>query len=138
MSRENEELVRRLMTEVWNERKFDAIDELCSETFVIHDPSAPLLPTGPDAAKLYIGAFIAAFPDAKVEIHDLFAAGDRVALRWSAAGTHRGELNGIPPTHRHVSFTGLAIYRLANGRIEEDWVSADMLGLLQQLGALPG
>jgi steroid delta-isomerase-like uncharacterized protein len=137
MSEQNKNIVRELMTEVWNNRNFGAIDELCSETFTIHDPSAPELPKGPEAAKAYIGAFVAAFPDIKIAVHDLFGEGDRVALRWSAEGTHQGELNGIPPTNKQVTISGHAIYRLADGKIEEDWITADSLGLLQQLGVIP-
>ncbi len=138
MSEENKDIVRRLMTEVWNERNFAAIDELCSENFKIYDPSVPNLPTGPDAAKAYIGAFVAAFPDMKIQIHDLFGEGDRVSLRWSAEGTHQGELNGIPATNKRVSVSGQAIYRLAGGKIQEDWIVGDTFGLLQQLGVVPG
>ena len=85
-----------------------------------------------------IGAACTAFPDIRVRIEDLFAADDKVVVRWSSHGTHRGELQGIPPTHRPVTMTGIAIYRLAGGKIVEEWMNTDMLGMLRQLGVIPG
>jgi len=138
MSEENKNLVRRLMEEAWNGRNFAVIDELCSASFTMYDPSAPKLANGPEAAKAYIGSLVAAFPDIHIRVHDLFGEGDRVSLRWSAEGTHQGELNGVPPTNRRVSVSGQAIYRIANGKIEEDWIIVDTFGMLQQLGVIPG
>ncbi len=137
MSEANKYLVRRLMEEAWNGQNLDVIDELCSTSFTMVDPSAPHLAAGPEAAKAYIAAMIAAFPDLQIRIQDLFGEGDRVSLRWSAEGTHRGELNGMAPTHRRVRVSGQAIYRMADGKIEEDWTIVDTYGMLQQLGALP-
>lgn len=137
MSEENKTIVRRLIEEVWNGRDLTVVDELCSVTFTMHDPSAPDLAKGPDAAKAYITAMVAAFPDLHMTIHDLLAEGDRVSLRWSAEGTHEGELNGVAPTSHRVSVHGQAIYRIADGMIEEDWIVVDTLGMLQQLGAIP-
>jgi steroid delta-isomerase-like uncharacterized protein len=138
MSEANKHLVRRLITEGWNGRNFAVIDELCSADFTMHDPSAPHLANGPEAAKAYIGALVSAFPDLHMQIHDLFAEADRVSLRWSAEGTHQGDFNGIPPTNRRICVSGQAIYRIANGRIEEDWIIVDTYGMLQQLGVIPG
>jgi steroid delta-isomerase-like uncharacterized protein len=137
MSEENKDIVRRLIAEGWNGRNSAVIDELCSANFTMHDPSAPNLANGPEAAKAYIGALVAAFPDLHMQVHDLFGEADRVSLRWSAEGTHRGEFNGIPPTHKRVCVSGQAIYRLANGKIEEDWIIVDTYGMLQQLGVIP-
>ncbi len=136
MSEENKNLVRRLMAEAWNARHFSVIDELCSASFTMHDPSTPNLSKGPEAAKAYIGALVAAFPDIHLMVHDIFGEGDRVSLRWSAEGTHQGELNGVPPTNRRVSVSGQAIYRIADGKIEEDWIVVDTFGMLQQLGVI--
>ena len=82
-------------------------------------------------------AIRAAFPDLTVTIDDLIAEGDKVVWRWSARGTQRGELMGIPPTGREVTLTGISIDRLAGGQIVERWGEIDNLGLLQQLGAIP-
>jgi len=138
MSEGHKNIVRRLIAVGWNGRNFAVIDELCSANFTMHDPSAPHLANGPEAAKAYIGALVAAFPDLHMQVHDLFGEADRVSLRWSAEGTQQGVFNGIPPTNQRVCVSGQAIYRIANGRIEEDWIIVDTYGMLQQLGVIPG
>jgi steroid delta-isomerase-like uncharacterized protein len=70
-------------------------------------------------------------------IEDLFAEGEKVLLRYTFHGTHQGQWRGIPPTGKPVTFTGMLIYRFDDGKIVEGWENADILGLLQQLGAVP-
>jgi steroid delta-isomerase-like uncharacterized protein len=79
----------------------------------------------------------AAFPDVHIAIDDLIAAGDKVVTRYTATGTHQGELMGIPATGKKISITGVSIYRFANGQIVEDWAEFDQLGMLTQLGVIP-
>lgn len=73
------------------------------------------------------------------QLHEegLFAEGDEVVLRCVLVGTHTGDLMGVPATGRNVSVPGIVIYRVADGRIVQFWAQADMLSLLQQIGALP-
>jgi predicted SnoaL-like aldol condensation-catalyzing enzyme len=137
MSAENKAIIRRLVDEAWNQHKLNVLDEICAPNFIIYDPSVPGLSRGPEGAKQYIGLFSAAFPDIQITADDIFAEGDKVALRWSARGTHKGELMGVAPTGKQVTVTGQAIYRIANGKIEEDWITGDTLGVLQQLGVIP-
>jgi predicted ester cyclase len=85
----------------------------------------------------YIELFCVAFPDIQVTAEDVFAEGEKVALRWSAQGTHRGEMMGIAPTGKQVTMTGQAIYRITGGKIEEAWSHGDALGMLQQFGVTP-
>jgi predicted ester cyclase len=68
---------------------------------------------------------------------DLLAAGDQVAVRWTATGTHTGTLLGIPPTGKHVTAPGISIFRVAGDKIEEGQTVYDALGTLQQLGVIP-
>jgi predicted ester cyclase len=68
---------------------------------------------------------------------DMVAEGDKLAVRWTVQGSHLGELLGIPPTGKPVRFSGISIYRLAAGKIAEQWEQWDRLPLLQQLGVLP-
>jgi steroid delta-isomerase-like uncharacterized protein len=79
-----------------------------------------------------------AFPDLNRPVDDLIAEGDKVVARWRAEGTHTGSFQGVPPTGRRASITGITIFRLRDGKIVEEWGESDMLGLLQQVGALPG
>ncbi len=79
----------------------------------------------------------AAFPDSNMTIDDTVAEGDRVVSRFTVRGTHRGEFQGIPPTGKQVTITGIAISRIEGGRVVEDWEELNMLGLMQQIGAIP-
>jgi steroid delta-isomerase-like uncharacterized protein len=75
-----------------------------------------------------------AFPDLAVNVDLMVAEGDMVAVRWTARGTNTGTGNGIPATGRRVQVSGTAIFRFENGKIAEEWTSANTLGLLKQLG----
>jgi predicted ester cyclase len=85
----------------------------------------------------HIEMFEAAFPAYELVLEDLVGEGDKVAIRASFRGTHKGEIFGIPATNKQVSITLMLFYRIANGKIVEHWMNADSLGLLQQLGAVP-
>ena len=78
-----------------------------------------------------------AFPDLRFVAEDVIAEGDKVVERRTSSGTHQGELMGIPPTGRQTTGSGVSIFRVANGKVAEQWVNWDMLGLLQQLGGIP-
>jgi predicted ester cyclase len=78
-----------------------------------------------------------AFPDINFTIEDIVAEGDKVVARFTWRGTHNGEWLGVPPTGKKVSQTVISIYRIAGRKILEGWAVGDMLGLMQQLGALP-
>jgi steroid delta-isomerase-like uncharacterized protein len=138
MSAENIAVVRRLIDEVWNQRAFDVLDELFAADAIISESGVPFPIRGPLCAKEGIGAACAAFPDVRVSIEDIIAADDKVVVRWSCHGTHRGELQGIPPTNRPMTMTGMAIYRFAGGKIVEEWMENNTLGMLRQLGVIPG
>lgn len=75
-----------------------------------------------------------AFPDAHIALDDIIVAGDKVVTRWTATGTHEGDLMGIPATGTSIRFTGIRIFRVADGRIAEGWVNWDTFGLMRQLG----
>ncbi|HWJ32200.1 MAG TPA: ester cyclase, partial [Gaiellaceae bacterium] len=82
-------------------------------------------------------AYRDAFPDLRLTAEQTIAQGDHVAVRWTARGTHQGELFGIPATGKEAIVTGISFDRWANGKIVESWTNWDTLGLLQQLGAVP-
>lgn len=86
----------------------------------------------------HIAAFEVAFPQYEMKADELIAEGDKVVLRGSFRGTHRGELMGIPPTGRTVNVPLIMIYQLANERIADHWMGVDRMDLMQQLGVLPG
>ncbi|MFH0343814.1 MAG: ester cyclase [Chromatiales bacterium] len=137
MSNENKAIIYRLIDAVWNQRRLDILDEIIAPDALIHSNTIPDLSRGPEGAKQYVRLFCAAFPDLQVRADDMVAEGEKVALRWSAYGTHKGKLLSIEPTGKSMRITGQAIYSIVAGKIEEDWISADTFGMLQQLGIVP-
>ena len=99
------------------------------------------MPTGEvvslDKLKGFAGAWRGAFPDWHSTFEELIAEGDRVAERWTGRGTHRGELQGIPPTGKRVEVPGSVFYRIVGGKIVGFRGQLDMMNLMQQLGAVP-
>jgi steroid delta-isomerase-like uncharacterized protein len=132
---ENKELVRRFVEEFWNEGNAAAADELMAVDAEIHMPTGELVDL--DGLKGFAGAFRGSFPDWHSTFEELIAEGDRVAERWTGRGTHRGELQGIAPTDRRVEVPGSVFYRIVDGKIVEFRGQLDMMGLMQQLGAIP-
>jgi len=123
------------VAEVLNNGNLAAIDEIMAPTYVGHVPGFP--PSDRNGDKQLIGMFRSAFPDLQFTIEDQIAEGDKVVHRLTAVGTHKGVLLGIPATNRRVTVTGVNINRFAGGRIVEAWGFLDMMGLMQQLGAIP-
>ncbi len=134
MAPENNHVSRRILDEVWNKRNLDVIDELVDADFTFHDPMAPQAANGVESYRLFVHANLAAFPDLHLTVHDSIAEGDMVATRWTATGTHTGDLGGISATGRTVSITGMNFSRIVNGKFVESWGSWDRLGMFQQLG----
>ena len=87
--------------------------------------------------KRLLAGFNSAFPDLHHEIVDMVAEGDKVAIRLSVTGTHKGEFQGIPPTGKKLSLDEMGFISIIDGKIVEGWISADTMGLMQQIGALP-
>jgi steroid delta-isomerase-like uncharacterized protein len=131
----NKALVRRAF-EIWNRAELAAVGEIVSADYARHDPATPGV-RGVEGLQQLIASYHEAFPDLRLTIEDLLAEGETVAARWSGSGTHRGALMGIPPTGRQTAVSGIGLYRLAGGKIAEEWESWDALGLMQQLGAVP-
>jgi steroid delta-isomerase-like uncharacterized protein len=133
----NKAISRRVVEEIFNEGRLEAADELVAQDFVGHDPALPEPMKGPEGLKKQAEGYRMAFPGIRLTIEDEIAEGDRVVTRWTARGTHEGELFGIPATGREATVTGITIDRIVDGRIAEQWNSWDTFGLLQQLGAIP-
>ncbi len=134
---ENKAIARRLIEETFNEGNLDVADELVAPEYVNHDPNMPEEVRGPEGFKGYVAAYRAAASDCHVRIEDQVAEGDRVATRWTATGTHDGELMGIPPTGARIEMPGMEIVRIVGGKVAEGWDSYDMMGMMRQIGAIP-
>lgn len=113
-----------------------AIDELCDPGLVDHNP-VPGHPPTLDGFKSAIAGYKAAFPDLTVDLGEVAADGDTVATRWMVAGTHEGEMMGIPPTGKQITVEGMNFYHLRDGRITDVWTQFDAVAMLEQLGVMP-
>ena len=104
-------------------------------TFVDHDASRTM--QGVEAFKQFVSAYLTAFPDLHFTIEDQIAEEDKTMLRYTARGTHRGDLMGIPPTGKQVTVTGISSPVGQTARPKKSWLNFDALGMLQQLSVVP-
>jgi steroid delta-isomerase-like uncharacterized protein len=132
---EGETVVRRYIGAI-NAADVTALDALWARDLVWHGGRFGDV-HGLAAFKQAIAGFLTAFPDLRIEIEDIVADHERVALRLRATAIHGGEFMGLEATGRRATWTAHPVYRVASGRIAEGWFCEDLLGLLQQLGGLP-
>ncbi|MFQ5996820.1 MAG: ester cyclase [Dehalococcoidales bacterium] len=133
---ENKAIELRFFEEVVNKGNIAVIDELFATNFVDHSVF-PGMTADREGAKQFFTMAHTVFPDFHSTLEDMFAEGDKVVQRFTARGTHQGEFMGIAPTGKQVTIPGIAIHRITGGKIVENWVSMDMLGMMQQLGVAP-
>lgn len=138
MSEENVALIHRWFEEVWNKGRAEAIDEMFAEGGVAHglgDQGGDLI--GPAGFKTFFETFRGAFPNINVTVEDTVVEGDKLTARWVSRMTHTGDQLGFKASGKTAEITGLTIVRIQNGKIVEAWNNFDMMGLMQQLGAVP-
>lgn len=136
-AKENKAVVRRVFEEMVDQGRLELADELIADDVEIHSP-VPGAEGGREGFRRFIGGFLAGFPEQRTELHELISEGDRVAVRHTHHAVNTGEFLGMPPTGREVVVSGIEIFRLRDGQVAEFWHQDDLLGLLQQLGAIPG
>jgi steroid delta-isomerase-like uncharacterized protein len=131
--------VRRYYDEVWCNGNVGLVDELFTANYENSDPANPGHTIGRDAFKTLVTTYREAFPDLKMEIVEQLCDGETVISRWLASGTQRGPMMGIPATGRTgKGIEGITLSTFLGDRIVRDRVLWDMLGMLRQLGAIPG
>jgi len=131
----NKALEGRLFEEVWNQSTIAVIDEIISSDCIVHDYSGEFI--GYEGYQQFHGMFNAAFSNIHFAIEDQIAEGNLVVTRWLNTATHTDELMGVPATGTETVSAGMTVSRHAEGRIVEQWNVWDMVGLLQQIGAMP-
>src|SRR5262245_49730936 len=131
----NKATARRVADEIFSQGKLDVIDEIFALHYVGHTQHGTIV-HGTAGVKQFVAQYLSAFADAQSVVEDQVAEGDRVVVRLTFTGTHTGSWMGIPPTGKPVTVRGMALYRLQDGKIVEQWTIGDTLGLLQQLGAV--
>jgi predicted ester cyclase len=129
---DNKAIVLRLIEEVMSNGHLAVADELVDPNFVLHLPGSQEPLRGTEGLKRVAESLRAGFPDLRMSVEDVICEGDKVAVRVKQEGTHTVF---IRPTGRKVNVAAIAIFRIVEGKIVEEWLSSDRLGLLQQIGA---
>jgi len=134
VSAAHKELFGRLYHSVWNERRMEFIEKVIAPTHALGDPTVLGGGVGPAAYRRQVERFVTGLPDLKFNIDDTISEKDKLVVAWTITGTHKGDFLGVPPTNKKVSFSGITINQIANGKIIESTVIWDGLGLLEQFG----
>lgn len=137
MSKEDNIKAQQAFGEAVNSGKLEDIKKYVADNVMDHDPAPD---QGPGAQGLidFFTQFRAAFPDLKIEPETLVADDDKVALAYTATGTHKGAFMGVAPTGKKIKARGLQIGRFEDGKLVERWGMSDQLGILEQIGAQVG
>jgi predicted ester cyclase len=122
--------------EIWNTGNLELIDRVYAPDFLAHWPASSEVPErrGIDGIRFGVTRIRTAFPDWHEQVLDVFGSGDRVASRYVSTRTHQGVFWGVEPTGRRVEIEEISIFRVAGGRVAEQWCMFDELARLQQLG----
>jgi C-1 hydroxylase len=117
--------------EAYNRRKLNLIDEFVSPDYIDHSNNV-----GREGLKQLIIIGLNAFPDWHETVEDIIAEGDKVWVRLSYTGTHKGDFTGLSPTGKKITSKAVDIYRIANGKLAEYWNVTDNINILKQVGAI--
>jgi steroid delta-isomerase-like uncharacterized protein len=137
MTAETNKIVMRRFLEFINTASESLAQELISPDAIFHVPGRPEPMRGPAGYLAIIGMMRGGFPDIQWTLEEMVADGDKVAARFTMRGTHRGVFFDVPPTGKIIAVQAMNIYRLSGGQFVEEHGQPDMLGLLQQIGAVP-
>jgi steroid delta-isomerase-like uncharacterized protein len=132
---QNKATVLQFYEEVWNKGNVDFAFKVFAEDYIRHDLRPTEALPGPEGQRKIVADFRAAFPDLRWNVDLILAEGDLVAGRWTATGTNTGPWGGAEPTGKRAEFSGVNVFRFANGKVVEIWNHRDDLGLREQLGA---
>ena len=135
MPEDAKNVVRRFYSEV-SEGNLGVVDELVADDFVEHEEFPGLEPTK-EGVKQFFAMFRSAFPDLRMEAHEIVAESDLLCARGTMSGTHKGEFMGMPPSGKHIEIEGFDMLRIRDGQVTEHWGLMDAMTMMQQLGAMP-
>jgi steroid delta-isomerase-like uncharacterized protein len=135
-TQENKAIARRFI-QIWGKGNLDIIDELAAPSISVQYPVMPQVIQGSKRFRRVMEGFRSAFPDSDLQIEEEIAEDNKVVIRWIFSGTHQGSLLGIPATGKKVRWTGITIYRIADGKVLEERGEEDFLGFFRQIGLVP-
>jgi len=129
---DNRAILSHLFQEGYNKGNLKVIEETYSPDVIYHGPSIEL--HGFKELKEMMNSYFEAFHDSRVAPNDVVVEGDKIVVRFTFEGIHKGYMEDIPPTGKSIKMSGIAICRMENGKILEEWEEFDQLGLMKQLG----
>lgn len=115
---------------------YQAFNDVVAPDSIDHDPAPGQVP-GPDGFGQLFTDLHTAFPDMEINIEQMVANEDNIAIAYTLTGTHQGPFMGFAPTGKRIKARGVQISKFADGKLVERWGSSDQLGMLQQLGLIP-
>jgi steroid delta-isomerase-like uncharacterized protein len=133
---ENKTLAARWTEEIWNQGNMAAVDELCAPNFTFNYAFPGMSPDR-ECHKKVVMAYRSAFHNMHLTNQIVIAEGDKVAIRWQGQSVHNSEFMGMAPTGKQVTMTGNSIARIEGGKIVQEWTEMDVVGMMQQIGAMP-
>ncbi len=122
---------------MWNKKHYDYAYQIVDNNFTAHGAGGQDIKQGPDGVIGMIKAWHAAMPDGHMTIDDIVTEGDLSTIRMTWEATQSGAFGNIPASNKRIHVTSTGIDRVINGKIVEGWGELDMLGMLQQMGAMP-
>lgn len=135
---EHKELFARWFEELWNKKNYAITQELVHPEFVAHGAGGQDIKQGPVGVAEMVRTWHTAFPDGHMTMDDIITEGEYSVIRMTFRGTHKGDFYGVPASGKPVEVTSIGIDRVIGGKITEGWGELNMLGLMQQIGAIPG
>jgi 4-oxalocrotonate tautomerase family enzyme len=127
----------RWFDELWNKKNYDIVYEYVDTNFTAHGAGGQDIKMGPEGPKDMVKAWHAAMPDGRMTIDDIVTDGDLSTIRMTWRGTHTGQFYNVPASGKKIEVTSIGIDRVVNGKITEGWGELNMLGMMQQMGAIP-
>jgi len=137
MTTESNKQVMSRFLEFINTASTALAQELISPDAVFHVPGRADPVKGPEGYLEIIAMMRSGFPDIQWTLEEVIAEGDKIAARFTMRGTHKGPFFGVPATGKVIQVQAMNIYRLSDGKFVEERGQPDLLGLLQQIGAIP-
>jgi len=134
---DNKALFYRWFNEAWNSGEYTVAHQIIAPNMQVHGAGGQPIEMGPDGLIGLISTWRSAFPDGHMSVDGVLAEGDLVAALLTWRGTQQGEFYGVPPTGKGVVCTSVGIDRITGGKIVAGWGELDMLGMMEQMGAMP-
>jgi steroid delta-isomerase-like uncharacterized protein len=134
MSAENNKAIARRFIQVWGDGNLDVIEELAAPSLIVRYPTIHQVIQSSREFRHVLAGFRSAFPDSAIRVEEEIAEGEKVVIRWSFSGTHKGSIMGIPATDKKVTWTGITIYRIVDGKVVEEQGEEDIAGFFRQVG----